>query len=111
MNESKPTVKDSVSTLKDNASALKDSVSTLVDQGTATASAIKSRVGDVADQVKESGAAAFARATSLVEEHPFKSLAIAFGAGYVMMRIRTSPMIKLALLGGLAYLGTQVVRR
>ena len=107
----KPTVKDSVSTLKDNASTLKDNVSTLVDQGSATVDAIKTRVGDVTTSIKEGGAAAIDKTTSFVEENPYKAIGIAFGLGYVLMRIRTSPLTKLALIGGLGYLGVTKFHR
>jgi ElaB/YqjD/DUF883 family membrane-anchored ribosome-binding protein len=108
---SKSTVKQNVAALKDNASTVKDSMSTLVDQGSATVGAIKARLGDVTDQVKEGGSAAIDRTSTFVEANPFKSLALAFGLGYVLMRIRTSPLVKIAVVGGLGYLGTRLVRR
>jgi ElaB/YqjD/DUF883 family membrane-anchored ribosome-binding protein len=103
--------RSSKSTAKENVSSIKDSVSTLVDQGSATVDAIKARLGDVGDQVKESSSAAIDRTTTFIEANPFKSVAISFGIGYVLMRLRTSPLVKIALVGGLGYLGTRLVRR
>ncbi|MBA3819168.1 MAG: hypothetical protein H0X17_09775 [Deltaproteobacteria bacterium] len=89
---------------------IKDSVQGLVDQGSETVDAIKNRVSDVTDTVKEGGTAALDRTTSFIQENPLKSLAIAFGVGYLAMRIRTSPFFKVAMIGGLGLLGTKVVR-
>ncbi|MDQ3367925.1 MAG: hypothetical protein M3680_21075 [Myxococcota bacterium] len=90
---------------------VKDSVQGLVDQGSETVDAIKNRVGDVTNTVKEGGGAALDRATTFIQANPLKSLAIAFGAGYIAMRIRTSPLFKVAMLGGFGLLGTKVLRR
>lgn len=100
----KPAIHDGVTSIKDN-------VSMLVDQGSATVDAIKSRVADVTQQVKDQSATAVDRTTSFVEANPFKSLLLAFGIGYVAMRIRTSPLVKLAMIGGLGMLGSRIVRR
>ena len=97
--------------LKDTKPSIKQTVETLVEQGSETIDAVKTRAGDVADQVKDTTAAAYDRTTNYIQAHPLKSLAIAFGAGYLSMRIKTSPLFKVALFGGLAYLGTQFVRR
>lgn len=101
---------------KDPAS-IKASVQNLVDQGTETVDAIKSkvadvktRVGDVTGTVKDGGAAAYTNLVSFVQAHPFKGIALAFGVGYVAMRIRTSPILKLALLGGIGYAGRNIIK-
>jgi hypothetical protein len=90
--------------------SIKENVSTLVDQGSRTVGAIKARVGDVTDTVKEGGSAAIDRTRSFIEANPLQSLAIAFGLGYVAMRIRTSPLVKIAMLAGLGYAGRNLLR-
>lgn len=110
-NGTKPTVTASVENLQKAAANIKDSVTMLVDQGGATVDAITSRVAGVTDQIKDGGASAVKRTTTFVEANPFKALAIAFGVGYVAMRIRTSPLVKLAMIGGLVMLGAKIVRR
>lgn len=87
------------------------SVRALVDQGAETVETIKTRVGDVTDQVKQGGAAARTHTTTYIQANPLKSLVIAYAAGYIAMRLRTSPLVKIALVGTLGYLGTRFVRR
>lgn len=88
-----------------------ESVRTLVDTSSETIDAIKTRLGDVTDNVKQGGSAAVDRTQSYIQANPYKSLLIAFGAGYVAMRIKTSPLFKVGMLGVLAYLGTSIYRR
>ena len=88
-----------------------ENVRTLIDQGAETVSSIKSRAGAVADGVKTGAVTARERTEAFVQASPLKAIAIAFGLGYVAMRIRTSPLLKVALIGGLGYLGKEFVRR
>jgi ElaB/YqjD/DUF883 family membrane-anchored ribosome-binding protein len=90
---------------------IKQSVGNLVDQSSETMGTVKARLGDVTDQVKDSGTVAYDKTMNYIEASPLKAVLIAFGAGYVAMRIKTSPLFKIAMLGGLAYLGTSFVRR
>lgn len=94
-----------------NPNTVKESVSTLVDQGGAAVSAIKNRFGDVSRQFQDGGSAALEGTRAMVVANPFKSLAVAFGIGYVAMRVRTSPLFELAFLGGLAYLGSRAINK
>lgn len=94
-----------------NKPKVSENVRTLIDQGAETVSSIKSRAGEVADNVKSGGAAARERTEAFVQASPMKAIAVAFGLGYIAMRIRTSPLFKLALIGGIGYLGSQFVRR
>ncbi len=117
-NTSRTSLENSIETLKDNASSVKESVAfvkesvaTLVDQGGATIDALKARVGDIGDKVKAEGAIVLDRTESLVQKNPFASVAIAFGLGYVAMRLRTSPLVKLGLIAGLGALGVRFARR
>ena len=90
-----------------NATSVQDSVRALVDQGSETVDAIKSRVGEA----RTKGSAAYARTSSLIKANPLKSVAIAFGVGYVAMRIRTSKLTSLLVIGGLGYLGKRMFAR
>lgn len=87
-----------------------ESVRSFVDQGHETADVIRHRVSDVRDQVKEGGSTMIERTRSYVNTNPLKAVGIAFGAGYLAMRLTTSPLLKLGLLGGLVYVGKSLVR-
>lgn len=93
------------------AGTIKDSVSHLVDQGHQTVDAIKSRVADVRGQVTDNTGAIRDGLARYVEAHPLKALGIAFGLGYVAMRIRTSFIMELAFLGAFAYGVDRVLRK
>lgn len=67
--------------------SLKDTVKGLVDQGAQTVDAIKHRAADIKDQAVEGGGAALDRMTDLIKAHPLKSIAIAFGVGFLAMRL------------------------
>jgi ElaB/YqjD/DUF883 family membrane-anchored ribosome-binding protein len=109
MNENR-TVKDSVDSLKETAANLKEDVTTFVDQGKDTVESIKARAGDMRQSISENGAAVLDKATSFIEASPVKAVAIAFGLGYLAMRIRTSPLLKFGALAGIGYLGLRAAR-
>jgi ElaB/YqjD/DUF883 family membrane-anchored ribosome-binding protein len=71
----------------DKVDSIKDTVKGFVDQSAHTVDAIKSRVVDVKDQAFDRGGDALARLTSLIKAHPIKAVGIAFGAGYLGMRL------------------------
>ena len=91
--------------------SVKDSVSTLVDQGHETVDAIKAKVSDVRDHVRDNGSQVLDATRSYVKEHPIKALGIALGLGYVAMRIRTSPVMELAFLGAFGYVANRVLNK
>lgn len=66
---------------------LKDSVKNLVEQGQERAANLKDRAIDVKDQAMSKGSDLLDSATSAIKAHPLKSVAIAFGVGYVGMRL------------------------
>ncbi len=88
-----------------------ENVRTLVDRGNETVEAIRAKVADVRSSVSHGGAQAFDKTVSFVEANPLKAIGLAFGLGYVAMRIMTSPVLKLAMLGGLGYAGRSIVTR
>jgi ElaB/YqjD/DUF883 family membrane-anchored ribosome-binding protein len=67
--------------------ALKDSVKGIVDQGAQKAEAIKTKVVEVKDRAFDRGSDALDSLTSMIKAHPLKAIAIAFGAGYIGMRL------------------------
>jgi ElaB/YqjD/DUF883 family membrane-anchored ribosome-binding protein len=90
------------------ATSVKDSVQHLVDQSTQTVDALKSRFGDLSEQMKRDGGALYQRAATYIRANPRKAVAIAFGVGYLGMRIRTSPLLTIAVIGVIGYFGTQI---
>ena len=77
----------STSTLDSRLDSLKEGVRNLVDAGGERAGHIKDRAMGVKDSVVENGGAALTRVGSMIKEHPFAALAIAFGVGYFAIRM------------------------
>lgn len=92
------------------ADTIADSVQTLVDQGVETIDTIKARVSEVTDEARSKGAELLERTTQLVKQHPLTSLIVSFGAGYIAMRITTSRITQLAMIGGLIYGGGRLMK-
>ena len=67
--------------------SLKDTVKGLVDQGAQKVDAIRSKVVEAKDQAIDRGSDMLDRMTDMIKAHPIKSVAIAFAAGYVGMRL------------------------
>jgi ElaB/YqjD/DUF883 family membrane-anchored ribosome-binding protein len=80
-----------------------DSLQAFIEQGAETLSTLKAKVSGIID-VTQQGSRLVDRTTRLVEQRPLTSVAVAFGIGYVAMRIQTSPLTPLAMVGGLLYL-------
>ena len=66
----------SVSTFEDRLDSLKESVRDLVDAG-----------GERASAIRDSLVAGTKKTGSLIKEHPVIAIAIAFGVGYIAMRM------------------------
>ncbi|HUJ57512.1 MAG TPA: hypothetical protein VLX92_03440 [Kofleriaceae bacterium] len=66
--------------MEDRLDSLKESVRNLVDVGGERAQALK-------DTVVSGSKTGIKRMGSLIKEHPFLAIGIAFGVGYVAMRI------------------------
>ena len=73
--------------LDERVDALKESVRDAVDYGGKRAAELKERMIDVKDTVVSTSSSAATRMVELVKEHPFAALGIAFGIGYLAMRI------------------------
>jgi ElaB/YqjD/DUF883 family membrane-anchored ribosome-binding protein len=66
---------------------LKETVKGLVDQGAQKVDALKAKAVEAKDQVVTRGSDVLDRMTDLIKTHPLKAVGIAFGAGYVGMRL------------------------
>ncbi len=79
--------KNGTASLESRLDSLKGSVRNLVDAGGERADQIKHRAIDVKDTVVENGEVAFRKVGSLVKDHPFVAIGIAFGIGYIAVRL------------------------
>ena len=77
----------SASALESRIDSLKESVRNLVDAGGEKAGQLKDRAIGAKDTIVEEGSAAAKRVGALIKEHPFIALGIAFGVGYVAIRM------------------------
>ena len=75
------------SALDDRMGSLKDSVRNLVDAGNERAGQIKDRLMDAKDTAVDRGGAALNRVGVLIKEHPIAAIGIAFGIGYIAVRM------------------------
>jgi ElaB/YqjD/DUF883 family membrane-anchored ribosome-binding protein len=67
--------------------SIKEAVKGLVDQGAQKVDAIKNRAASAKDEVLDRGGDLLDRMTAMIKAHPIRAVAIAFGAGYVGMRL------------------------
>jgi ElaB/YqjD/DUF883 family membrane-anchored ribosome-binding protein len=67
--------------------AIKEGVRGLVDQGQQKVDEIKHRVVEVKDQAMSRGTQVVDRVTDFIKANPLKAVGIAFGAGYIGMRL------------------------
>ena len=67
--------------------ALKGAVKGLVDEGVQKVDAIKAKVIEAKDEAITRGGDVIEHMTGLIKAHPLKAVAIAFGAGYLGMRL------------------------
>jgi ElaB/YqjD/DUF883 family membrane-anchored ribosome-binding protein len=71
----------------DKVDSIKEAVKGLVDQGAQKVDAIKNKAVEAKDQVLDRGGDVLERMTAMIKAHPIKAVAIAFGAGYIGMRL------------------------
>jgi len=67
--------------------AVKERVKGLVDQGQEKVHALRDRAKDVKQQAVERSNIYVDRATELIKANPLKAVGIAFGVGYIGMRL------------------------
>lgn len=75
------------SAIDDRMGNLKDSVRNLVDASGDRANQIKERLADAKDVAFDKGSAALGQVRALVKEHPIAAIGIAFGIGYLAVRM------------------------
>jgi ElaB/YqjD/DUF883 family membrane-anchored ribosome-binding protein len=66
---------------------LKDTARKLFDAGGERAGQLKNRAIDMKDSVVENSKAGLDRVSAMIKEHPFIAIGIAFGVGYVAIRM------------------------
>lgn len=93
-----------VTTNSPDFASVKESVQTLVDHGGEAVHEIKAKVTEVSTEARDKASAAYTELLKFIDEHPGKSVALAFGIGYVAMRIRTNFLFPFAMIGGIGYL-------
>lgn len=71
----------------DRLGSIKESVKNVVGQSQEKVDQIKSRVVDAKDQAVTRGNALLDRATEFIRANPLKAVGIAFGVGYIGMRL------------------------
>ena len=74
-------------TMDDKLGTIKERVRHVVDQGQEKVGNLKTRVIEVKDQARTRGNAFVDRATMFIRANPLKSVGIAFGVGYLGMRL------------------------
>lgn len=67
--------------------SIKETMKGLVDQGAQKVETIKNRVVEAKEQAVTRGSDVLDRASAMIKTHPIKSVAIAFGVGYIGMRL------------------------
>lgn len=67
--------------------SLKEKAKDIVEQGSEKVDQLKHRVVEVKDQAMARGNAFIDNLISLIKAHPIKSIAVAFGVGYLGMRL------------------------
>jgi ElaB/YqjD/DUF883 family membrane-anchored ribosome-binding protein len=67
--------------------ALKDSVRGMADFGRDTIGDLKDRAIDAKDSAFDGASSIVDRAAKLIKQHPFAAVGIAFGIGYIAMRL------------------------
>ena len=73
--------------LDERIGTIKESVKGFVDRGEERVGAIKERVLGVKDQAMTRGSAVLEQVTSFIKANPLKAVGIAFGLGFVTMRL------------------------
>jgi ElaB/YqjD/DUF883 family membrane-anchored ribosome-binding protein len=79
--------KNGTGAFDDRMGALKDSVRNLVDAGNERAGHLKDKLIDAKDVAVDRGGAALNRVGALIKEHPIAAIGIAFGVGYLTIRL------------------------
>jgi len=87
MNKNGMTDVGTANRVDDKVDSIKEAVKGLVDQGAQKVDAFKNKAVEAKDQVFDRGGDMLDRLTTMIKSHPIKAVAIAFGAGYIGMRL------------------------
>lgn len=79
--------KNGTGSLDTRLDSLKSSVRNLVDAGGERAGQLKGKAIDAKDAIVENGGVALKKSGELIKEHPIAAIGIAFGVGYIAMRL------------------------
>ena len=79
--------KNGTASLEARFDAVKESMRNFVGAGGERASQFKSRAIDVKDAFVEGGSTALHKTGYFIRRHPFVAIGIAFGVGYIVMRV------------------------
>jgi ElaB/YqjD/DUF883 family membrane-anchored ribosome-binding protein len=80
-------ITDTANRADDKVDSIKEAVKGLVDQGAQRVDAIKNKAFEAKDQVIDRGGDMLDSLTGMIKANPIKAVAIAFGAGYLGMRL------------------------
>jgi ElaB/YqjD/DUF883 family membrane-anchored ribosome-binding protein len=80
-------ITDTANRVDDKVDSIKEAVKGLVDQGAQRVDALKNKAFEAKDQVIDRGGDMLDNLTSIIKANPIKAVAIAFGAGYIGMRL------------------------
>lgn len=67
--------------------SIRDSVKGLVEQGHDKVNELKDKVVDIKQQAQDRGSDAIDKVTELVKAHPLAAVGVAFGVGFIAMRM------------------------
>jgi ElaB/YqjD/DUF883 family membrane-anchored ribosome-binding protein len=87
MNKNGMTGTEDNNIVEEKLDSIRDSVKGFVDRGAQKADAIKHKVVEAKDEAMHRGSESLDRLASMVRAHPLKSIGIAFGIGYIGMRL------------------------
>lgn len=81
------TLSEETGAIEDRIEGIKETVKDFVGKGEKRFDEVKSRIIDVKDQAADKGSAFLDKAESFIKANPLKAVGIAFGIGYVGMRL------------------------
>jgi ElaB/YqjD/DUF883 family membrane-anchored ribosome-binding protein len=73
--------------LDDRIDALAANLKHLVEQMAATAAEVKGRTIDIQQQTRSKASSLVSRAARVIQDHPIAAIGVAFGAGYLVVRL------------------------
>jgi ElaB/YqjD/DUF883 family membrane-anchored ribosome-binding protein len=81
------TIAEGTGVIEDRIEGIKESVKGFVDKGGQRVDEIKTRIIEVKDQAADKGSAFLGKAEGFIKANPIKAVGLAFGIGYIGMRL------------------------